>query len=106
MHLLDDVRLIESEILAPPTASTFERSITKVASCEHSDSWTKPCNSSSEYDRKPSLEENCEKITDFFSETRFGQDQESAEPVSVEHHSVEYSQSRAAGYPKILVLAL
>ena len=32
MRLLDDVRLIESEVLAPPTASTFERSIIKVAS--------------------------------------------------------------------------
>ena len=30
MRLLDNVRLIESEILAPPTASTFERSITKL----------------------------------------------------------------------------
>ena len=34
MRLLDDVRLIESEVLAPPTASTFERSITKLASYE------------------------------------------------------------------------
>ena len=50
-----------------------------------------------EYDRKPSLEE---KIADFFGETRFGQGQES-KPVSVEHRSVEYSRSRAAGYPKI-----
>ena len=32
MRLLDDVRLIESEVLAPPTASTFERSIIKLAS--------------------------------------------------------------------------
>ena len=39
MRLLDDVRLIESEILVPPTASTIERSITKLASYEHSDSW-------------------------------------------------------------------
>ena len=38
MHLLDDMRLIESEILAPPTADTFERSITKLASYEHNDS--------------------------------------------------------------------
>ena len=83
MHLLDDVRLIEGEVLAPPTASTFERSITKLASYEHSDSWTKLCNSSWEYDQKPSLEENGGKIADFFGETR-------AEPVSVEHRSVEY----------------
>ena len=41
MHLLDDVRLIESEVLAPPTASTFERSMTKLASYEYSISWTK-----------------------------------------------------------------
>ena len=27
MRLLDDVRLIESEILAPPIVSTFEQSI-------------------------------------------------------------------------------
>ena len=58
MPLLDDVRLIDREVVAPPTASTFERSITKLASYEHSDSWTKLCNSSWEYDRKPSLEEN------------------------------------------------
>ena len=62
MRLLDDVRLIESETLAPPTASTFERSITKLASYEHSDSWNKLCNSSWEYNRKPSLEENRGKI--------------------------------------------
>ena len=86
MRLLDDVRLIDREVLAPPIASTFERSITKLASYEHSDSWTKLYNSSWEYDRKPSLEG---KIADFFGETRFGQGQES-EPVSVEHHSVEY----------------
>ena len=79
MRLLDDVRLIESEVLAPPTASTFERSITKLASYEHSDSWTKLCNSSWEYDRKVSLEE---KIADFFGKTSFGQGQES-EPISV-----------------------
>ena len=100
MRLLDDVRLIESEVLAPPTASTFERSIIKLASYEHSDSWTKLCNSSWEYDRKPSLEENRGEIADFFGETRFGRGQES-EPVSVEYRSVEYSRSRAAGYPKI-----
>ena len=71
MCLLDDVHLIESEVLAPPTASTFERSITKLASYEYSDSWNKLYNSSWEYDRKPSLEENCGKIADFFGETRF-----------------------------------
>ena len=98
MRLLDDVRLIESEVLAPPTASTFERSITKLASYEHSDSWNKLCNSSWEYDRKPSLEENCGKIADFFSETRFGQE---SEPVSLEYRCVEYSRSCAAGYLKI-----
>ena len=44
------------------------------------------------------------KIADFFGKTHFevevtwGQE---SEPVSVEHHSVEYSRSRAAGYPKI-----
>ena len=69
MRLLDNVRLIDSEILAPPTASTFERSIT---SYEHSDSWNKLCNNYSwEYDRKPSLEENRGKIADFFGEIRF-----------------------------------
>ena len=55
MCLLHDVRLIESEVLAQPTASTFERSITKLASYEHSNSWNKLCNSSWEYDQKPSL---------------------------------------------------
>ena len=100
MRLLDDVRLIESEVLAPPTASTFERSITKLASYEHSDSWTKLCNSSWEYERKPSLEENSGKVADFFGETRFGEGQES-EHASVEHRGIEYSRSCAAGYPKI-----
>ena len=71
MRLLDDVRLIESEVLAPPNASTFEHSITKLASYEHSDSWTKLCNCSWEYDQKPSLEESRGKIADFFGETRF-----------------------------------
>ena len=71
MRLLDDVRLIESEVLAPPIFSTFERSITKLASHEYSNSWTKLCNSSWEYDRKPSLEENRGKIADFFGETCF-----------------------------------
>ena len=97
MCLLDDVRLIESEVLAPPTSSTFERSMTKLASYEHSDSWTKLCNSSWEYVRKPSLEENSGKIADFFG-ARFGQE---SELISVEHRSVEYSRSHAAGYPKI-----
>ena len=68
MRLLDIVRLIQSEVLTPPIASTFERSITKLASYEHGDSWNKLCNSSWEYDRKPLLEE---KIADFFGETRF-----------------------------------
>ena len=71
MCLLDHVCLIESDVLAPPTASTFERSITKLASFEHSDSWTKLCNSSWEYDRKPLLEESHGKIPDVFGETRF-----------------------------------
>ena len=104
MRLLDDVCLIESEVLAQPISSTFERSITKLASYEHSDSWTKLCNGSWESDRKTSLEENREKIANIFCETRFSQGQESAEPVSVEHRSVEYSRSRAAGYPKILLV--
>ena len=71
MRLLDNVRLIESEVLVPPTASTFEHSITKLASYEHSNSWNKLCNSSWEYDQKPSLEENRGKIADFFGKTRF-----------------------------------
>ena len=101
MCLLDNVRLIESEVLAPPTASTFECSITKLASYEHSDSWTKLCNSSWEYDRKPSLGKNRGKIVNFFG-ARFGQGRgQESEPVSVEHQSVEYSRSHAVGYPKI-----
>ena len=69
MHLLDNVCLIESEVLASPTASTFEHSITRLASYEHSDSGNKLPNSSWEYDQKPSLEENSEKIANFFHET-------------------------------------
>ena len=34
MYLLDDVRLIRSEILAPPTAGRFKRLSTKLASYE------------------------------------------------------------------------
>ena len=41
MRLLDNVRLIESDVLASPTASTFERLMTKLASYEHSNSWNK-----------------------------------------------------------------
>ena len=88
MHLLDDVRLIESEILAPPTASTFERSITMLASYEHSDSWNKLCINSWPYDRKPSLEEKRGKIADFFGEIRFEVKIKRAKLVSVQHHSV------------------
>ena len=71
MRLLDDVCLIESEVLAPPTASTFKHFITKLASYEHSDSWKKLYNSLWKYDRKPSLAENRGKITDFFGKAHF-----------------------------------
>ena len=72
MCLLDDVHLIESEVLAPPTASTFERSITKLASYEYNDSWKKLYNSLWKYDRKPSLEaESSGKIANFFGKTSF-----------------------------------
>ena len=71
MRLLDDVCLIKSKVLALPTASIFERSITKLASYEHNDSWNKLCNSSWEYDWKPSLEKNCGRNADFFGKTRF-----------------------------------
>ena len=87
MRLLDDVCLIESEVLAPPTARTFECSLIKLASYEHSISWTKLRNSSWEYDRKPSLEEN---LADFFG-ARFGQGRgqlQESEPVSVEHRQL------------------
>ena len=99
---------VESEVLAPPTAGTFERSMTTLVSYEHSISWIKLCNSSWEYDRKPSLE-NCGKIADFFG-ARYGQVRgQESEPISVEHRSVEYSRPHADGYPKIgskLVLAM
>ena len=85
MRLLEDVHLIENEVLTPSTASMFERSITKLANYEHSNSWNKLCNSSWEY----GLEENRGKIAGFFGKTES------------EHCSVEYSQSCAAGYPKI-----
>ena len=32
MHLLDDVRLIDSDVLVPPTASTFDRALNYKAS--------------------------------------------------------------------------
>ena len=105
MCLLDDVHLIESEVLALPTFSTFERLMTKLASCEDSDSWTKLCNTSWEYNQKPSQEENRGKIANF-SGACFGQE---SEPVSVEHRSVEYSRYHVAGYRKMvgkLVLAM
>ena len=100
MRLLDNVRLIESEVLAPPTASTFERSITKRASYEHSDSWNKLCNSSWEYDWKPLLRKLWKNNRLLWRDSLRRQGQES-KPVSVEHHGVEYSRSRAAGYPKV-----
>ena len=80
MCLLDDVRLIESEVLAQPTASMFECSITKLASYKHSDSWNKLCRSSWEYDRKPSLEEKRGKIANFFGESRFEVEVKSPNP--------------------------
>ena len=39
MHLLDDVRLIESEVLVLPTASMFDCSITKLGGYKHNDFW-------------------------------------------------------------------
>ena len=60
MRLLDDVRLIGSEILALPTAGTFECSSTKPASYELGDSWEQLCYSSWKYDWKPSLAGNGE----------------------------------------------
>ena len=58
-------------------------------------------NSSWGNDWEPLLEENSGKIADFFG-TRFGQGRgQESEPVSMEHPSLEYSRSRAAGYPKI-----
>ena len=68
MRLLDDVRLIEREVLAPPTASTFERSITKLASYEILGiSSVIVCRSmiGSHHWKKTG------KIADFFGETRF-----------------------------------
>ena len=44
---------------------------------------------------------NYGKIADFFGKTCFESRGQESEPISVEHHSAEYSQSRAAGYPKI-----
>ena len=85
MRLLDNMRLIESEVLAPPTASTFERSITKLASYEHSDSWTKLCNSSWEYDRKPSLEKKQWKNSRFLWRTLRTRQRSRVESVLVEH---------------------
>ena len=38
MRLLDNVPLIENNVLTPPTASTLECSIIKLASYERSDS--------------------------------------------------------------------
>ena len=71
MCLLDDMRLIECEVLAPPTASTFERSITKLASYELSNSWNKFCNSSMEYDRNHRWKKTVEKLPISSGETRF-----------------------------------
>jgi hypothetical protein len=52
------------------------------------------------YDRKPSLEENRGEVIDFFDKTRFEVEIKSPTP-SQWNISVEYSQPRAAGYPKI-----
>ena len=101
MHLLDNVCLIESEVLAPPTASTFEWSITKLASYEHSNSWTKLCIVHGSMIGSHHWKRNDGKIVNFFGACfSQGRGQES-EPVSVEYRSVEYSLSHAVGYPKI-----
>ena len=71
MRLLHDVCLIESEILVPPTASTFKRSIITLASYKHFDSWNKLCNSYGSMIGSHHWKKNRGKIADFFGETRF-----------------------------------
>ena len=94
MCLLDNVRLIEND-LAPPTASTFEHSITKLASYEHV---ILEKSSVIVLGGITGSQENSSRL--LWRDSLRSQGQES-EPVSVGHHSVEYGQSRAAGYPKI-----
>ena len=75
MHLLDDVRLIGSEILALPIVSTFELlcSIDQAHGYELSDSWGALVYKSWNYDQRPSLAENPWKIVILSQvhETRF-----------------------------------
>ena len=94
------MHLIESEVLALPIASTFERSITKLASYEHNDSWNKLCNKFIGVSSKAIAGENRKNSRLLWRDSLRSQGQES-EPVSVEHCSVEYSRSCVAGYPKI-----
>ena len=97
MCLLDDVCLIESEVLAPPTSSTFERSITKLASCEHDKSSIIVRGSMIGSHHWKKAVENSRFL--WRDSLRSG-GQESGS-ISVEDRSVEYSWSRAAGYLKI-----
>ena len=76
-------------------------SITKPAGYERSDSWIKVYNSLWKYDRKPLLEENRGKIANFFGKTCFESRGQQSDPVSRDHHSVEYSRYHGDGYPKI-----
>ena len=98
MRLLDDVRLIGSEILAPPIVSTFEYLSTWPASYELSDSWETLVHRSWNYDRRPSLAEkpwkNCRIVTTRVSEIRASKSL--TVPVPKEHHGIEYRYSRVA----------
>ena len=84
MRLLDDVRLIGSKILAPPTTGMFKRSSTKPASYELGDSWEQLCYSSWKYNWKPSMAENHGKIAVFFASKSWSR----VRPVSIENVTV------------------
>ena len=94
MRLLDDVRLIESEVLAPPTASTFKRSITKLASYGISSVIVHSSMIGSHRWKKTG------KITNFFDETRFEVQVKSPNP-SQWSITVLSIAAHVAGYPRI-----
>ena len=94
MHLLDDVQLIDSEVLAPPTASMFERSITKLISYGISSAIVHSSMIGSHRWKKTG------KIANFFGETRFEVKVKSPNP-SQWNIAVLSIVAHVAGYPRI-----
>ena len=98
MHLFDNVHLIGREVLALPTASTFERSIIKLASFNRAILGTSSVIVHGRMIGSHGWKKTMENSQFLLQDSLRSQGQES-EPVSVEHYSVKSNQTRAAGYP-------